>query len=306
MIYGIFMDKPTARTLLSLILAGSLFQGWAAGPSIGIAMADGPFRIDRAEVKGNASLFDGSEIETSEASSKLRINGGTRLEIGTDSQAKVFATHAVLERGGGQLEGGASYSLQARTLRIGTGGPKTIVRVRLDGRSAVLVSAVNGPVRVSSASGVLLASLAAGRNLRFDPQAAAENVFEVSGCLLKKAGRFVLVDQTTSQVFDVRGTDLTAELGNRVTVKGNAAPSDITPIAGAVRVILVQSVTEIAPGGCLGAAASVGAEQPPGTRATTTEPPAKGVNKAVIAGVVIAAGAGVGIAVAASGKSKSP
>lgn len=300
------MYKPTAQALLSLTLTGCLFQGLAVGPSIGIAMAEGPFRIDRAEVKGNASLFDGSDVETGEASSKLRINGGTRLEIGTDSQARVFATHAVLERGGGQLESGSAYSLEARTLRIGTGGPKAIARVRLEGHGTVLVSAVNGPVRVSTAAGILVANLAAGRNLRFDPQAGAENVFEIAGCLLKKAGRFVLVDQTTSQVFDVRGTDLTSQLGNRVTVKGTGAPPDIAPIAGAVRVILVQSVTEIAPGGCLGAAASVGADPPPGTRATVSEPPAKGVNKAVIAAVVVAAGAGAGIAAAASNKSKSP
>jgi hypothetical protein len=299
------MYKPTAQMLLSLILTGSLFQSLAAGPAIGIAMAEGPFRIDRAEVKGNASLFDGSDVETGEASSKLRINGGARLEIGTDSQAKVFATHAVLERGGGQLESGAAYSLEARTLRIGTGGPKAIARVRLDGRG-VLVSAVNGPVRVSTAAGVLVANLAAGRNLRFEPQGAESNAFEVTGCLLKKAGRFVVVDQTTNQVFDVRGTDLTAELGNRVTVKGTGAPADINPIAGAVRVIMVQSMTEVAPGGCLATAASVGADPPPGTRATTSEPPAKGVNKAVIAGVVVAAGAGAGIAVALSNKSKSP
>jgi hypothetical protein len=298
--------KPTARALLSLTLTGCLFQGVAAGPSIGIAMAEGPFRIDRTDVKGNASLFDGSDIETGVASSKLRIHGGTRLEIGSDSQARVFATHAVLERGGGQLESGSAYSLEARTLRIGTGGPKTIARVRLDGRGAVLVSAVNGPVRVSTAAGVLIANLAPGRNLRFDPQAAVENVFEITGCLLKKTGRFVVVDQTTNQVFEVRGTDLTAELGNRVTVKGTGAAADINPVAGAVRVIMVQAVTQVAPGGCLGAAASVGADPPPGTRATTTEPPAKGVNKAVIAGVVVAAAAGAGIAVAASNKSKSP
>ena len=189
------------------------------------------------------------------------------------------------------MESGASYLLEARTLRIVTSGPKAIARVRLDSHGAVLVSAVNGPVRVSNAAGVLVANLAAGRNLRFEPQGTESNSFEVTGCLLKKTGRFVVVDQTTNQVFDVRGTDLSAELGNRVTVKGTGAPADITPVAGAVRVIIVQSVTQIAAGGCLAVAGSVGADQPPGSRATTTEPPAKGVNKAVIAGVAVAGGA---------------
>jgi hypothetical protein len=306
MIYGTrtYRSRAAAQAWISLILTGCLFQGLAAGPSIGIAMAEGPFQIDRAEVKGNASLFDGSEVTTGDASSRLRIHGGARLEIGANSQARVFASHAELERGAGQLEAPSAYALEARKLRILTEGPKAMARVQLDGPRAVLVSAVNGRVRVLTASGLLVANLAAGRNFRFESQAGATEAFEITGCLLKKNGRFIVVDQTTSQVFDVRGTDLTAELGNRVTVKGTAAPG-AQPVDGATQVIIVQSATEVAPGGCLATAASVGADPPPGTRALQTEPHAKGANKAVIAGVVVAVAAGAGIAVALSNKGKS-
>lgn len=264
------------QPLISLIVTGCLTHGLAAGPAIGIAMASGPFHVDRSEVRGNASLFDGSEVTTSEASSKLRIDGGARLEVSTDSQAKVFAHHAVLEKGAAQVEGPPAYSLDARTLRINAAAPKAIARVRLDGANAVLVSAVNGPVRVSSASGVLLANLAAGQSQRFQ--------FEGTGCVLKKNGRLIVVDQATNQVYELTGTDLASELGNRVTIKG-------------------QAVTEVAPGGCLATAASVGADPLPGA---TPVHEAHGPNKAVITGVVlIGGGAAVGIAVALSGKSKS-
>lgn len=267
-------------------------------------MASGPFHIDSAEIKGNASLFEGSMLATGEASSKLRINGGARLEVAPDSQARVFARRAVLERGAGQLQGAAPYLLEARTLRITVPSAAGIARVQLDEGGAVLVSAVNGPVRVSNSTGVLVANLAAGRSLRFQPQAAASDAFEATGCLLKKQGRFIIVDQTTSQVFELRSGELNAELGNRVTVKG-VSLSAAQPVAGAAQAISVRSVTQVAPGGCLATAASVGADPPPGATATGTAHESVGPNKAVIAGVIIAGGAAAGVAVALSNKSKS-
>jgi hypothetical protein len=291
------------RTLIIAILIGSLTHGLAAGPAIGVAMATGTFRIDGSEVNGNASLFDGSEVTTADASSKLRLKAGARLEIGTNSQVKIFAARAVLEKGAGQVEARPEYPLEARTLRVNAAGAKAIARVRLDGADAIQVSAVNGPVRVSTASGILLANVAAGRNLRFVPQAGAADSFEVTGCLLRKNARLIIVDQTTGQVFELQGQDVSAQLGNRVFVRG-------TGVAGAEPpAIRVQSVTQVAPGGCLATASSVGADPPPGAVATgqpgpKTEP-SKGVNKAVIAGVIIGGGAAVGIGIALAGKDKS-
>ena len=297
------MVPPTAQALIALLVTGCLTGNLFASPAIGVAIANGPFQIDRSEVTGNASLFEGSEVVTEEASSKLRLNGGARLELGAGSQLRVFANRAVLERGAGQVQGPAAYSLQALTLRV-TAGPKAITRVRLDGSNAILVSAFNGPVRVSNAAGVLVATVAPGRNLRFQPDAAEPDSFEVSGCLLRKDGRLIVVDGISNQIFEVRGAaDLTGKLGNRVTVKGREVPG-AQPMEGAVHFIAVDSVADVAPGGCLATAASMGAEPPPGTVAVS-KIASKGTNKAVIIGVVVAAAAGGGIAVALSQSSKS-
>jgi hypothetical protein len=226
-----------------------------------------------------------------------------RLEVGTHSQLKIFAARAVLEKGAGQVEARPEYSLEARSLRINAAGAKAIARVQLDGGDAIQVSAVNGPVRVSTSSGILLANLAAGRNLRFVPQAGAADAFEVTGCLLRKSGRFIIVDQTTGQVFELQGQDVAPQLGNRVLVRGVGVAGAEPPA------IRVQSMAQVAPGGCLATASSVGADPPPGAVATgqptPKAEPSKGVNKAVIAGVIIGGGAAAGIGIAMAGKNKS-
>lgn len=294
------------------IVAG-LFAGWVsasaiAAPAIGVAFAGGPFRIDRALVTGNASLFEGSEIVTEEASSKLRLNGGARLEIGSESEMRVFADRAVLAKGAGQVEASPAYRLEALSLQVSGAKPKAIARVRVDGNT-IVVAAFNGPVRVSTSAGRLVAMLSPGRNLRFQPGGSAEDSFVISGCVLRKAGRYIIVDATSSQIFELRGgADLARALGNRVTVKGTEV-AGAQPMDGAAHLIDVQSVTDVAPGGCLATAAGVGADPPPGATAVPRSvPAAKGSNKAVIIGVVVAAagGGGAALALSQSNKSASP
>ena len=301
------MYRASAQAFFSLLLTGCLTYGLAAGPSIGIVMADGKFQVDHSEVQGNASLFDGSEVTTIDASSKLRIRNGARLELGTGSDVRIFANHAVLERGAGQVQGAPAYPLEALKMRISGEVPKAIARVRVEGTEAIVVSAVNGPVRVLNPAGVLVASIAPGRNLRFEPQAAASDNFEITGCLLKKMGKVIIVDQTTTQVFELRGVSANDQLGNRVQVKGIAAPN-ATPMEGARQVVVAQSVTLVAPGGCLATAASVGADPLPGSTAVpaaTGPATSRGPNKAVIAGVAIGGAAAIGLGVALSSSNKS-
>ena len=301
------MYRIGRQGLLSLVAAACVIQNLVAAPAIGIAMANGPFRIDGSEVKGNASLFEGSRVTTVAASSKLRVSGGTRLELGAGSEARVFANRAVLEKGAGQVEAPSAFSFEAGSFRIRTAASHSIGRVRWDG-PGVIVSALNGPVRVLNASGALLATVAPGNNLRFAPQGGSPDAVEITGCLLVKSGRYILVDAVTSQVFELRGGDLRAEIGNRVTIKGKAVP-DAKPVQGASQLVDVQSASQSAPGGCLATAAAVGADPPPGSAPVKPGVEAgkasAGASKAVILGVVIAGAAGGGLALAMANNNKS-
>jgi len=292
--------------LLALSLSGAL-TAWSAGPVIGIAIANGAFRVDNAPVAGNTTLFDGSKVETTAASSRLRLHDGTRVELAAESRAVVFQNRALLEKGFGEFQAPSGYEIEARGLRISSARGAT-TRIRLDGDKMVLVAALGGPARVFKASGPLIANVTAGATLRFDPQAQPESAARMSGCLLRKAGRFILVDQTANVVVELKGDEaqLTAQLGNRVEIQGTVDAS-APPAEGASQVVRVSALEQIGPGGCVAAAQSAGAELP--TRAPTAATVAKSSHTtAIIAGVAIAAGGGAiaGVVLMNSSKSKSP
>src|SRR5713226_2283219 len=107
------------KSLISLILVGSLAISQAAGPAIGFATAKGSFQIDGASVSGNATLFGGTTIETGDASSRLQFSNGTRIELAAHSRAKTFGDHLTLEKGLSEWTG-KNYRIEAQSLRIET------------------------------------------------------------------------------------------------------------------------------------------------------------------------------------------
>jgi len=120
------------RFLLALILANGLTLGQAAGPALGVAIANGAFRVDGSTVSSNATLFGGATIETDAASSRLQLNSGARIELAPGSRAKVFDDHLTLESGLGELAS-KDYRIEARTLRIEADGPYSVARVKIEG-----------------------------------------------------------------------------------------------------------------------------------------------------------------------------
>src|SRR6266850_820434 len=75
------VKRWTSKPLISLILAGSLTITQAAGPALGVAIAKGGFQIDGSSVSDNATLFGGTTVETSQASSRLQLQSGARIEL---------------------------------------------------------------------------------------------------------------------------------------------------------------------------------------------------------------------------------
>ena len=110
------MPRLSIQDFTTLVLIGTLSFGATAAEAIGVAVARGSFEIDNSQVYGNTTLFDGSTIRTGQASSRLQLKNGTRLDLGEKSQAKVFDKQATLERGMGEVEGASKYEMEARTL----------------------------------------------------------------------------------------------------------------------------------------------------------------------------------------------
>jgi hypothetical protein len=295
------------QALVAANLVGML--AWAAAPGgvIGVAKANGGFRVDDALVSGNATLFDGAAVGTADVPSRIQLRNGTRVELDAESRARFFGGRLALDRGFGELQTSSGYRMEARGLRVATAGAGSVARVRLDGEKAVLVAAVKGPVRVFNDQGLLVANVKAGTTLRFEPQSGAPDSFQVSGCLLRKTGKFILVDQTANQTVEVRGdaAQLGAQRGNRVQITGVVDRTG-QPVAGATLAIQMKAMEQVGLGGCLAAAAAAGADP-------VSRSPAAAVEKtkghgAVIAGVVVigAGGAIAGVVLVTRNKSKSP
>lgn len=296
------MKNWSTRSVVSLILAGSLSVSQAAGPAIGIVVAKGSFQLDGSSVSGNATLFGGATIETEQASSRLQFKSGARVELAPQSRAKIFGDHLTLEKGVGELASAAyqaAYQIEAQTLRIEANEPRTFARVQIEDAKTVLVTAVNGPVHVYNEIGLLVANVMPGDALSFEPQAGSPTASERSGCLLRSKtdnSKFILIDQVANVMVEVRGEGLAEQVGNQVKISGTAFRSAV-PVAGAAQVVQANSVELVSKGGCSSSAAAAAAEKA-GKKAGLS-------NGAKVALAVAGAGGAVGGIIAATSKSKS-
>lgn len=285
---------------------------FAAAPAIGIVTASGSFTVDRSQVWGNSTLFDGAVIQTGRASSELALRNGVKLQLGARSSAQVFENRMMLRKGVGQVSGGAPFFVDAAGLRISGG------KLRVEVSDRIEVASLSGEAKVASRSGVLLATIPAGRGMSFGMQAATGTVTR-TGCLLYKDGHFILQDENTQEVAQIDGTNLAPNTGNRVEVSGVVSTTR-PAVSGATLVINAAAIKSESEGGCLSVASALDAKtEAPSTAAATpaTTPPTAPVPKAggggmstgakiAIVGAVAGGGAGAALALAGKKSSTSP
>jgi len=289
------MQRLTVESLVSLLLVGCLTLGAVENPAIGLAIARGSFRVDSSEVWSNATLLDGMTIETARVGSDLRLNAGVRLNLAAESRGEVHRDRMVLERGVGELKNTTSYWIDARGLRVYSAAPRASARVGFDKDNRVLVAALNGPVRVMTSKGLLVANVVAGKTLVFDPQqAGAAAPTKVTGCLEKKGGRYLVTDETTNVTMELIGEGLEKQVGRRIEVTGVIDPT-AKPAAPASSLVKITEVKAL-PGACGRPAAGAG-----GWAALST-----GAKAAIIGGIGVGTGVGIAAAAGAFKEEKKP
>jgi len=295
--------------LISVFIASA----FAASPSIGIITASGHFTLDRSQVWGNSTLFDGATVETDAASSDLALRNGVRIQLGSASRATVYDQRVLIERGVGQVTAPQSYEVDAAGLKIR--GASAGVRLRVALGNSVEVIALAGGVRVANGSGLLLAAIPAGGRMSFSMQGGT---LMRTGCLMvdQEERHFAVQDENTQEVIEVIGPDLALNVGNIVEITGTAS-STPRSVSIATSVLDVTSVAPRSQGGCLSVASALGlkaamtgAGGTPGAPTPAAQPlpraPKTGMStgaKIAIAGAVV--GGGVGGALAALGGKKS-
>ena len=250
------MKRFTVRNMFAVVSTLYLTMGLAmAGtPVIGTVTASGAFRLNGDTVMANGTLTEGAVLESGHGNSSVRLTGGARLSLSADSRGKLYSDRIILEKGETRLENGVGFHLEALGLTIRPDQGISTGRIGLLPSHRVLVAALTGSFRVLNARGVLVANVAAGSALAFEPQApAASAVTHITGTLTQQNGHFLLTDQVTHVTVEVTGQGLQAQVGQVVQVTGtlNAAA---TPVAGATQVIAATSVQTVAAAGAGGAA----------------------------------------------------
>lgn len=191
----------------------------ASGPVIGLAISQGNLEVDRASVAGNANLNDGAELKTGKDSARIQLSNGGRATLGANSQGKVYAGSLALERGEGLVASPNAYTLQAKGMTVAPGSRDAVAHVAVKG-NAIWVSAINGPVKVVGANGIVMARVEAGKGLSFEP--GASSVSTMTGQLRNENGQFRLKDEISNLDVVVTGTGLARSIGKRVQVTGAA------------------------------------------------------------------------------------
>ena len=271
---------------VAAILLCMLSYAAAGTVSIGTASARGDMRVDSYLVKGNATLFDGSVVETGQATANLRLNKGTEITMSTASRGTLHSDRLVLQQGESELAASSSFQLEANGLRVTPNEPNSRGVVSLKAGNTVEVASLNGSFGVTTDHGVLLANVRPGRVVSFAMQAGANPAnFSGVGLVSFDNGTYYLTtNENVKYVLTCK--DSRKFVGDKVVVSGTLQGGTPGQAGGAGTMLCVKTM-DINGGGGGG-----------GGMSTTT--------KWIIAGVIIGGGVGVGVAIADRNQSSSP
>ena len=138
-----------------VMLFCTLTYATAGTTSIGTASVRGDMRVDGYAVKGDATLFDGTVVETGQASAVLRLDKGVEIKLATGSRGTLHRDRLVLEANG---------------LQVTPSEPNSRGVVSMSDANTVEVAALTGGFRVTNNRGLLLASVHPGDALSFGAQ----------------------------------------------------------------------------------------------------------------------------------------
>ena len=220
---------------------------------IGVISADGGLWVDSAGVSDHATVFEGSIVETTDAPATVQIGKTVRVLLDTNSRAQVYADHLLLERGRGQLDRGSNYRVEAQTLRVMSGSAQSRAVVAINGSGTVEVGSLNGDVRVTKADGVRVANLEPGNSVALRLEQGRDTTI-LTGCVAKTGKAYLMRDDVSAVVVELRGDALAAQTGQRVQVtgkvvasKGAVGPADFMVRAAKLKVLETGCSTATGP-----------------------------------------------------------
>lgn len=213
-----------------------------ASTAIGTASARGDIRVDGYAINGNATLFDGTAIETSQATATLRLDKGTEIKLGTGSMGTLYRDHLVLQHGKSELATSDSFELEASGFHVIPTEANARGIVAVNGLGGIEVAAISGEFQVTAGSGHVLAKVLPGSAKSFAFQAAGP--VTITGTVSQSNGHFYLTD-SNGVLHEIMGKNLGKWIGKSVTIDGTI-DSQVQATSGAANVIDVSDISKAA------------------------------------------------------------
>jgi hypothetical protein len=235
-----------------VMLFCTLTYATAGTTSIGTASVRGDMRVDGYAVKGDATLFDGTVVETGQASAVLRLDKGVEIKLATGSRGTLHRDRLVLQQGSSAWTGSSSFQLEANGLQVTPSEPNSRGVVSMSDANTVEVAALTGGFRVTNNRGLLLASVHPGDALSFGaqqpgvPNTPGVVPMTLYGTLTKANGHYYLLLPTPDLgiSYELTGANLEALVGKGIIITGTCDTQVKAAGGGARYVINVATAKE--------------------------------------------------------------
>jgi hypothetical protein len=224
----------------ALILFTSSFAA-ASTTAIGAASARGEMRVDGYPVRGNATLFDGTVVETGQATATLRLDKGAEIILSGESRGTLYHDHLVLQKGAGELSGRDPFPIEADGLHVSPSQPNSQTVVSLSDADMVEVASLTGGVQVTNNQGLLIGSVRSGRMMSFAMQEiGSPSDFTGTGTVSFENGHYYLTEHAPDFKYEIKGKNLSKDIGKTVTLTGKL-DSKAKPDGDALAVVVLKS-----------------------------------------------------------------
>ncbi len=234
------------RKLQALVLLMcTMTYAVASTVSIGTVSARGDMRVDGNRVNGNATLFDGSVVETGEATADLRLAKGIELTLSPNSRTTLHNDYLLLERGETEMSGPGTYKVEANGLTVAALESHSRAVISMKTADTVEVAALNGSFGIRDDKGALISTARPGRSLKFSKQTGPVHTsFSGVGTVsVDKEGYYFFFTEQGG-TFQLVGKDLKDFLGYEVKVTGTVQ-TGVKPVITATEVVSVSTIKKI-------------------------------------------------------------
>lgn len=209
--------------LMALSMTG-IAAGPATGPVIGVAVSEGSLQVNQGTIQGNANLEAGSIVRSLASEVRVRLSNGAAASLIPKSVAQFGGQAVELKSGGGIFSNANGYPVNALGFDVRSVGNAKAKLYMENGQ--LQVGALDGQVKVSSRTGVLVARVMPGKALALAPAALNDSTSTMTGTLRQSGDRWTLRDETTNVEAELQFTTPNDYAGRRVEVTGKALGSN--------------------------------------------------------------------------------